>query len=109
MAGYLAMVRNVPRMTSASVYTPVYDQPLTVVASGATTGQVNGPVTAGTAVTLPNAQTYNSSELSIYLNGVRLEPVFDYTYVGTVPRTQVQFTFSLVVSDVLEFRIERAY
>lgn len=66
------------------------------------------PITAGTAVTLPSSQTYNSGELEVYLNGDRIEAVLDYTYVGAGPtRTQIQFTFDLVAGDRLRFRIDR--
>lgn len=110
MANALAMVNGVPRATiSAAPYIAAYSANLTVVASGATTGQINGPVNAGVSVTLPNSQTYNSTELDLFLNGQKLENVIDYTYVGSAPRTQVQFTFQLVVGDVLEFRIDRSF
>ena len=107
MAKKLALVSGLPRMVTEG--TAIYDQPLTVVASGAGANQVNGPVNAGVSVTLPSAGTYNSTELQIFLNGTRLEAVFDYNYVGTVMRTQVQFTFGLVVGDVLVFRIDRDF
>lgn len=76
----------------------IYDQSLSLVA----------PVNTGVSVTLPGGQTYTAAELQIYLNGDRLESVFDYSYVGSAPRTQVQFTFPLVVGDRLDFRIDRA-
>lgn len=105
----LVLISGVPRMqpiTSSSV--TIYDQSITIVASGAGANQLNGPVTAGTSVTLPAAQTYTAAELQIYLNGDRLEPIFDYTYVGSPLRTQVQFTFDLLVFDRIDFRIDRA-
>lgn len=104
----LVLVNGVPRQQTITASAPtIYDQSLTVVASGAGANQVNGPVNAGVSVTLPGSQTFTSAELQIYLNGDRLEPVFDYSYVGSPPRTQVQFTFQLVVGDRLDFRIDR--
>lgn len=108
MAKFLRLSNGVPRSFDESASLTIYDQSLTVVASGAGANQINGPVTAGTSVTLPGSQTYTSAELQIYLNGDRLEPVFDYTYVGSPLRTQVQFTFDLVVGDRVDFRIDRA-
>ena len=67
---------------------------------------VGSTITAGTAVTLPSAATYSGTELSIYLNGSRLENLYDYTYVGVVPRTQVSFTFDLYSGDRVVFRKE---
>lgn len=106
MGNFLRLSAGVPRSFAESIIT-IYDQSLTVVASGAGANQINGPVTAGTSVTLPGSQTYTSAELQIYLNGDRLEPVFDYTYVGSPLRTQVQFTFDLAVRDRIDFRIDR--
>ena len=110
MAKKLTLVSGLPRMVNEGASaTPIYDQSLTVVASGAGANEVNGPINAGVSVTLPSAGTYNSTELQIFLNGTRLEAVFDYNYVGAVMRTQVQFTFDLVVGDVLVFRIDRDF
>lgn len=109
MGKFLRLSNGVARsFDEASAPPAIYDQSLEVVASGAGANEINGPVTAGTSVTLPASQTFDSAELQIYLNGDRLEPIFDYSYVGSVPRTQVQFTFELVVDDRLDFRIDRA-
>ena len=108
MGNFLRLVQGRPRSFAEGSSVTIYDQSLTVVPSGAGANQINGPVTAGTSVTLPSAQTYASAELQIYLNGDRLESVFDYTYVGSPPRTQVQFTFDMVVGDRIDFRIDRA-
>lgn len=108
MANYLALVNGVPRQAVLPGSQAIYDQSITVVAAGAGANQINGPVITGTSVTLPASQTYSNAELNVYLNGDRLEPVFDYTYVGSIPRTQVQFTFQLEVGDRLDFRIDRA-
>jgi hypothetical protein len=80
------------------------------LAPGVTTlyDQVQGPLTAGTDVTLPNSQTYTGAELQVTLNGLNLEPVGDYTYSGAgAPYSKVAFTFALLVSDVIDFRIIR--
>lgn len=86
----------------------IYDESLKVVASSPGAGEIVGPVSAGTNIALPNSQTYSSMELQVYLNGDRLESVFDYSYVGSIPRTQIQFTFSLEVGDRIDFRIDRS-
>ena len=72
----------------------VYDQ----------TTAIGSTITTGTNVTLPASGTYTSLELGIYLNGQQLEDVTDYNFVGSPPRTQVQFTFDLVAGDLLRFR-----
>jgi hypothetical protein len=106
----LVLVNGQQRMQSITASAPaIYDQPLTVVVSGAGANQINGPVTTGASVTLPASGTYTGQEMQIYLNGDRMEPVFDYTYVGSGSgKTQVQFTFDLVVGDRIDFRVDRA-
>lgn len=108
MGKFLRLSNGVPRSFQESSSLTIYDQSLTVVASGAGANQINGPVNAGVNVTLPGGQTYTAAELQIYLNGDRLESIFDYSYVASPPRTQVQFTFQLVVGDRIDFRIDRA-
>lgn len=108
MGQFLRLVNGVPRSFAESSSITIYDQSLTVVASGAGANQINGPVPAATSVTIPGSQTFTAAELQVYLNGDRLEPLFDYTYVGIVPRTQIQFTFQMEVGDRLDFRIDRA-
>jgi hypothetical protein len=96
MAKFLQLISGVPRMVE--VTDPViYDEGVAVEA----------PVSAGTNISLPGGQTYTSEELEVYLNGTRLESVLDYTYVGSPPRTQIQFTFDLVDGDYYRFRIDR--
>lgn len=108
MANFLRLVAGVPRSFAEAGSTSIYDQPLTVVASGAVTNEINGPVTTGTSVTLPASGTYTGEELEIRLNGQRLEALYDYSYVGVGSKTQVQFTFDLAVGDRLDFRVDRA-
>ena len=70
------------------------------------TYSVASPISAGTDITLPNSGTYTSSELTIYLNGQKMTYLEDYAYVGTPPRTQVEFLFDLVAGDLVVFRKE---
>lgn len=65
-----------------------------------------GTITAGTSVTLPDSGTYTDVDLSIYFNGQRLNYIEDYTYVGSAPRTQVQFTFDIFNGEIITFRRE---
>lgn len=104
MAKKLAIVNALPRMTDESASPTIYDETLTVVASGAGPGEINGPITAGTPVTLPSSKTYTGDELEVYLDGDRLTPIFDYTFDST---TTVAFTFELKAGDVIRFRIDR--
>lgn len=104
MAFTLALVNALPRMTLESASPVIYDQNLEVVASGAGAGQINGPINAGTSVSLPSAQMYTGAELEIYLGLDRLRPILDYSYASS---TQVQFTFQLTAGDLLRFRIDR--
>lgn len=96
----------------------VYDEELLVLASGAAnTNEINGPVTAGTSIPLPNdsrdgggAQTYivGAGHLEIDLNGQRLLLTDDYTEEGTTgcEGTRIKLLQDLVVGDKLGFRID---
>lgn len=97
MGNFLRLQNGIPRSLAETGPTTIYDQGVDVAS----------PITAGTSVTLPAAQTYTSGELEVYLNGTRLESVLDYVYVGSPPRTQIQFTFDLVAGDHYRFRIDR--
>lgn len=111
----LVLVNGIPRTQAITLSQPlIYDQSVTVVASGATPpGTLNTPVTAGTAITLPSSGSYtlnaNSiANLQVYLNGDRIEQVFDWTTSGAGPTfTAIQLTFNLITGDRLDFRIER--
>jgi hypothetical protein len=113
MANYLGLVNGVPRGATLPGTTLIYDQSITVVASGAGANQINGPVSSGTPITLPASGTYtlnaNSiANINIYLNGDRMEQTFDWTTSGAGPNyTAFQFTFILVVGDRLDIRAER--
>lgn len=104
MAKKLALVSGIPRMVDESASPTIYDETLEVVSSGAGAGEINGPISAGTPVTLPSAKTYTGDELECYIDGDRLTPVFDYTFDST---STVAFTFELKAGDVLRFRIDR--
>lgn len=64
-------------------------------------------VATGTAVTLPLSRTYSNTELQVFRNGQRLLPTTHYTYTGTIPRTQVTFTFDIAAVDEILFQILR--
>jgi len=110
MGRFLRLTNGVPRSFDESSSVGIYDERLTIVSGApADSNEMTGPVNAGTNVTLPDSGTYSGLELQIYLNGDRLETVADYAYVGAGPtRTQVQFTFELVVGDTIDFVIQRA-
>ena len=97
MGRVLRIVNGVQRQVDESASPTIYDE-VTVLAS---------PVSTGSAVTLPSAKTYTSAELEVYLNQIRLNPLTDYNYVGTAPRTQISFTFDLLATDKIRFRIDR--
>lgn len=104
MAKKLALVSGIPRMVDESASPAIYDEVLKVVVSNPGVGEILGPITAGTPVTLPSGKTYTSNELEVYLAGDRLKPVFDYNHNSS---TTVTFTFELLVADVIRFRIDR--
>jgi len=97
MAKKLALVNGVPRMVDESSSPTIYDETMVIAST----------ITTGTEVVLPNSGTYDSRELEIYFNGVRIGQPGEYEYVGTVPRTRIIFTFDLVPTDVVRFRIDR--
>lgn len=107
----LVLTNGVGRMTS--IQPLIYDQSIEIVASGATGNQLVGPITSGTAITLPASGSYtlnaNSvANLQVYLNGDRVEQTFDWTTSGAGPTfTAIQFTFNIVVSDRIDLRIDR--
>jgi len=70
---------------------------------------VSSTITTGNPVTLPSSGTYTSDDLEVYLGGQKLDSLIDYNYVSSPPRTQVTFTFDLVVGDVILFRKARNF
>ena len=97
MAKFLQIINGIPRMITETAAVTIYDQTTTLVAG----------VTTGVAVTLPASGTYTGEELELRLNGVKMDSGIDYNFVGSPPRTQVSFTFDLVIGDQLNFRVDR--
>jgi hypothetical protein len=95
MTKFVTMTNGIPHLVNATG-SSIYDA--TYVASGT--------ITNGTAITLPSSQTYSSSELQVYLNGVAQEYSTDYVYVGSGTRTQISMNIDLVQGDRLRFRIQ---
>jgi hypothetical protein len=114
MANYLALVNGVPRQSVLPGTTAIYDQSITIVASGGTPpSTVNGPVSSGTALTLPASGVYTVlsavPNMNIYLNGDRLEYLLDWNTSGAGPNfTAFTLTFGLVAGDRLDLRTERS-
>ena len=105
MAKFLRLVNGIPKMQEESGGVAIYDESIEIKVSGASgDNELNGPITAGTPVTLPLRKTYTSDELEVYLNGDRLTNIFDYAHNST---TTVTFTFELIAGDLLRFRIDR--
>lgn len=100
----LELVNGVPRMRAEAAAPSIYDETLEVVSGTAGAGEIQGPITAGTPIALPDGKTYTGDELEVYLDGERLTVVFDYTHSSS---TEVAFTFEIKVGDTLRFRIDR--
>jgi hypothetical protein len=101
-------------MVTVSASLPsIYDQTVSIVSSGGTPpGSLNGPISSGTAITLPSSGTYTVQtgvpNINIFLNGDRLEYGRDWLTSGSGPNyTQFQLTFGLVAFDYLDLRTER--
>jgi hypothetical protein len=108
MAKFTRIVNGVLRSFDESATPPIYDEYLLVVSGSPGNGnEITGPINAGVNVTLPNSGQYTSDELMVDLNGQTLENGFDFNYVGSPPRTQVAFTFQLLVGDRIYFRKHR--
>ena len=108
MGKFLRLVNGVPKMMDeAAGGVTIYDESLVVVSGTPGAGEIQAPITTGTPITLPSSQTYDSAELEVYLNGQRIDSVYDYNYEGDTPRTQISMTFDLEVGDILRFRIDR--
>jgi len=83
----------------------IYDETIEIKTSGASgPNELNGPISAGTPVTLPNGKTYTADELEVWIGGDRLTNVFDYSHSST---TTITFNFELVALDKIRFRIDR--
>lgn len=96
------------RMTELPTPPAIYDQRLTVVSGlPLNSNEIQGPLSSGSILTLPQSGTYSGLELLVFCNGNKLEAAFDYNYVGSGTRTQIQILFDLVVNDTIDFRTER--
>jgi hypothetical protein len=105
MGKFLRLQNGRMTMQDEAAAGSVYDESLLLVSGSPGAGEITGPITAGTPITLPSSKTYDSSELKLFLNGMSLEYLVDFNYVGTVPRTQISLTFDAVVGDRIRFRI----
>ena len=97
MGRFLRLANGVATSFDESSTPTIYDQTFTV---GST-------ITSGTAITLPASGQYTAAELEVYFNGQRVEITDAYNYVGSPPRTQITFTFDLVATDRIRFRVDR--
>ena len=97
MAKFITIDAGIPRLRNETASIPIYDERLDVTST----------ITTGTPVTLPNGGTYQGDELEVRLNGLRMEHLVDYNYVGTGTKTQVTFTFDLLAGDQVNFRVDR--
>lgn len=101
----------------ASLDSPTYDEPVDIVASGATPpNSLNGPVAPNTVINLPpntrlanTPQTYTVGRgtLQVFLNGQYLRLGIDWTEVGAALTLsgQIQILQQLAVGDAIQFRI----
>ena len=109
MAKKLQLINGIPKMAEEYIPPAIYDETISIVESGASgDNELNGPINAGTAITLPQNGTYIANELEVYLSGQRIDEIFDYNYVGSGTRTQVSFTFDLEAGDKIRFRVDRS-
>jgi hypothetical protein len=108
MAKFTRIVNGVLRSFDETPLPAIYDEYLLVVSgTPSNANEITGPINAGTAITLPNGGQYTGDELMVDFEGQTLENGYDFNYVGTPPRTQVAFTFNLLVGDRLYFRKHR--
>lgn len=112
MAKFLRLSNGVPRSFDEASSVTIYDKSIEIVSSGTPPGSLTGPVSAGTPITLPSSGVYTIasgvSNMNIFLNGDRLENVYDWLTSGSGPNyTAFTLTFDLVTGDRLDIRIER--
>ena len=110
--GFLRLSNGVARTFAESGAVLAYDQRVSVVASGASPpASITGPITSGTAITLPSSGSYtlnvnNVATLQVYLNTVRLEQNYDWNTSGAGPTyTAITITFDLFAGDKLDLRV----
>lgn len=102
---FATIANGLLRLKDESGSITIYDKSLEVVVSNPGAGQILGPITTGTPITLPNGQTFVGDELAVYLNGQRLDDIFDYDIESS---TSISFTFNIEVGDIIRFFIDRA-
>ena len=59
---------------------------------------------AGTAITLPNSQTYEGDELEVWYEGQRVDVTRDFNYVGSGSKTQITFVEDLMPGDTIRLQ-----
>ncbi len=104
----LQLINGLPRMTIEAGATDPYDVSIEIVASGASGQyQLNGPISAGTNIALPDSQSYEvgKDELLINLNTQPMELLYDFAESSS---TAFQLTFELEVGDRLDIRIDHS-
>ncbi len=94
MGKFLRLIGGLPRQADEGSASAIYDESVTIAS----------PVTTGDDYTLPNSGSYEGEELEIFLDGQVLDSGVDYNFVGSGVKTQVEFTFDLLVGDRLRFR-----
>lgn len=95
MSNFLRISNGYARLLAEAGNTTIYDESVTLASN----------VTSGSNYTLPNSGSYQGEELEIMLDGQVLDSGADYSFVGAGPtRTQVSFTFDLIIGDNLRFR-----
>lgn len=94
MAKFLTIVNGYPRLSDETAPPTIYDVSIDILAN----------VTTGTSYTLPSSGTYVGDELEIYLDGQVLDSGSDFNFVGSGTKTQVTFTFDILIGDRLRFR-----
>lgn len=117
------LTKSIKRLDTAigavfnSLNSPSYDEPVDIVASGATPPtSLNGPISPSTVIYLPDNTrngnqpqfyTVGAGNLQVFLNGQYLRLGIDWSEVGTADTSSNSITIlqSLVVGDSLEFRI----
>ena len=104
MGKFLRLINGVPRSKDESNSSAIYDESVVLVAASPGAGEMLGPISTGTPITLPLGESYVAEELEVYLNGQRSEDVIDFNFSSS---TQVAFTFDLVVGDRIRWRKDR--
>lgn len=93
MATYMTIIGGIPCLVSDS--SAVYEMTITP-----------GVLSANTPITLPSSKTYIDKELTIWLNGIKLELGVEWQTVGSPPRTQFSLTMATIASDRIIVRTE---